>query len=188
MDVLLQIHRTHTFHYPRADFAVAAFDSEDGSLASAARSSVLALAGVLVLFESADEGFIAFNRSEKLTVVLLHCFAQAVIHEPSGFLSDADMLRELHGGNALARSGQKVDRDEPFFESHLALAENRSGLDREVLLALRAAVTLAAAESINRRVSAVRAILAVAETDARESSAASFFIAEVFHEFCQCFE
>jgi hypothetical protein len=68
------------------------------------------------------------------------CLPEPVKSEPSGLLGDPDFLGELHGRNALARRHKQIHRINPLVQRNVRPLENRSGSDREVLLALVAAI------------------------------------------------
>jgi hypothetical protein len=138
---------------------------------------------VHVLGQPADESFISLNLSEKLAFVLFHRGAQAVIHEPSGFLSHANMFRQLNGRNALAGIGEQVNGDKPFLERQFGFAENSPGYDSKILLALGAAIPLAIRKLMNVGMTAMGAILAVAEPDRSKMVPAGLLVFEVFNEF-----
>jgi len=143
---------------------------------------------VHVLGKPSDEGLIGLDSAKKLSPVLLHGFADAVIHEPRCLLRDPDVLGELHRGNALAGVGQQVNRHVPFAQGQLAVTENRLCTDGEVLLALGAVIPLAIGAPVNLVMVAMRAILAVAEPRGGEVLNAGFLIPEIIREVGQCLE
>ena len=66
--------------------------------------------------------------------------AEPTEHEPCRLLCDADFLGELHATDTLARGHQEVHRIDPLVQRDMRPFEDRSGADREVFLALVAAV------------------------------------------------
>jgi hypothetical protein len=131
---------------------------------------------------------VSFDYPEKLTRVLFHGGAQAVIHEPRRLLGDADMLGQLDAGNALAGGGNQVNGDEPLAERHFAGPEYRTGLDGEVLFAFGATIPLAVGERVNFLVAAVWAVFAVAKANPREIISAGLLVVKVYHELRQRFK
>jgi hypothetical protein len=111
-----------------------------------------------------------------------------MVHEPSGFLRHADMLRKLDGRNALAAIGQQINRNEPFANWKFAFAKHRARFDGEILFAAAAAIPLTASKRVNGLVTAMRAIFAIAESNGREMLAACFLVFEVFQKLRQRFK
>jgi hypothetical protein len=88
----------------------------------------------------------------------------------------------------LASWSEQIDCHEPFAERQLALAKDGAGFDCEVLFAGFAAIPLAATESINLRMSAMRAVLAIGESDRGKMLHTGFFVAEIIGELSEGFE
>lgn len=79
---------------------------------------------VLVLFLSADVGFVNFDFTEKDVFILRVDFADSMIQEPSCFLSNADYFGKLYARNAFLGSGEKIDGKKPFVERELRLSKD----------------------------------------------------------------
>jgi hypothetical protein len=147
-----------------ADGATATFaHSEDGSFANRAASRLELLGLVFVLFDPADVGFINFDDTFELGQIIAAAgFPQPMQHEPSRLLRDADLLGELHRRNALARRHKQIHRVNPLVQGNVAALEYRASTNREVLLALVAAVVTASphrdpiAHAANRALRAIR--------------------------------
>lgn len=56
-----------------------------------------------------DTGLVRFDDTAQHWFLGLHRLADAVLQEPSGFVGDAELLRELQGGDALARGVHHVN-------------------------------------------------------------------------------
>ncbi len=88
--------------------------------------------------------------------------AKAPEHEPSRLLGNADLGRELHRRNALARGDEQVHRVDPLMQRDMRAFHDGAGADGEVFLALVAAVVAALARrdaitgAANRAARAVR--------------------------------
>jgi len=124
------------------DGASAAFaHAQHGGFADRAAPGLELLGLVFVLFDSANIGFINFDDARQLLeIVSTAGFAKPMQDEPSRLLRDTDFLGELHAGDALAGRHKQIHRVNPFVQGNVAPLEYRSGADREVLLALIAAV------------------------------------------------
>ena len=72
-----------------------------------------------------------------------------VKHEPSGFLSHANIPMKLKGRNAVLVSRNEVNSHEPLLEGKCGVLENRPHFDRELLLAGTALVQFARLELID---------------------------------------
>ena len=66
--------------------------------------------------------------------------AQAVKHEPCAFLLYADLFGDLHGRDSLASGDKQVHGIQPLVQRDVTALEDRASTDREVKLALIAAV------------------------------------------------
>jgi hypothetical protein len=115
--------------------------SEDSRFADRSASCLELLGLVLVLFDSADIGFINFDDALELRQIIAAAgFPQPMQHEPSRLLRDPDFLGELHAGDALPGRHKQVHRVNPFVQGNVAALENRASAHREVFLALVAAI------------------------------------------------
>ena len=81
------------------------------------------LASGTVLGLAADIGFIDFDycigTAAEWTRGLVHGFADAVAHEPSGLVGDAEHTVDLMGAHAFLAGRQHVGREQPLVERHL---------------------------------------------------------------------
>jgi hypothetical protein len=114
-------------------------------LADRAATGLQLLGPVLICLFSADKGFVDFDNASQFFEFRTARLAQSVKDEPRGFLRNADFLGELHGRNALARRHKQIHRINPLMQRNVRPLENRSGSNREVLLALIAAIKAALA-------------------------------------------
>ena len=137
--------------------------TKDRRLADRAATGLELLGLMLVgLFPTDDKGFIDFDDALQFFKFRAARLAQAVKHKPSRLLRDPDFFGELHGRNALASRHKQVHRVNPFVQRNVRALENRSDANREVLLALIAAIKSAlagrntVAKPTNRAARAVR--------------------------------
>ncbi|HXC95596.1 MAG TPA: hypothetical protein VNU92_07835 [Edaphobacter sp.] len=65
----------------------------------------------------------------------MHQHPQTVEHEPSGFLGNSNSAVNLVGGNAVPTIGEHPQSAKPLIQTDRGILENRSDLDRELLLA-----------------------------------------------------
>lgn len=84
--------------------------------------------------------------------------------------------------DSLAACGKEVNREKPFLERQLALAEDRPRFNREILLATRAPIPPTAFELINGLMPAMRAIGAVAKPNRRKMPLAYLLVLEMVDE------
>ena len=108
--------------------------------------------------------------------------AKAMQNEPSGLLSDFQVLGERRGGNALRVIGNQPNRHKPLAEREFRVFEDGPDLDRDPGLALATLERLAVAEMINLVAAAVRAKLAVTPPDRTQMVDAGLFVGERFHQ------
>jgi hypothetical protein len=81
-----------------------------------------------------------FNDSTQLLEILAACLAKPTKNKPRGVLRDADFLCQLHRRNALARRHNEIHRVNPILQRNVRPLENRPGANREIFLALVAAI------------------------------------------------
>ena len=134
-----------------ADVAAALDKGDDGRLRCAALRltcrggpcAAVTGSGVLAL---ADNRFRRLRRSclrrrcGPDAAVVLHGLADAVRHEPSGLVGDAEHAVQLVGGHALLARCQQVRRQQPLVERDLATLEHGADRDGELLAAFVALV------------------------------------------------
>ena len=126
--------------------------SVDGRFTRAAGSGMQFLSLVLVTFLAADEGLINFDDALQVSEVVSASFAQALQHKPRGLLRDPDFLRQLHGRDALARGDEQVHCVNPLVQRNVRALEDRTGANREIFLALIAAIVAALANGFGHPV------------------------------------
>ncbi len=103
----------------------------DRHLANATASKAETLAFVLRGLFSTDVAFVNFNDARQFGRIIATRFAQALQHEPSGFLRDADLRVKLDAGDTLARRNEQIHGIKPLIERHLGPLEYRAGADGE---------------------------------------------------------
>lgn len=80
-----------------------------------------------------DEGFVRFDLArEQRGLVVLHGLTDAVQHEPSGLLGDAEGACEFVRGRSVLRVGEQPQGRKPLAERDGAMLEDRVRLGREV--------------------------------------------------------
>ena len=98
--------------------------------------------GVLALV--APERFVHFNRAAvaaKLAFGLdVHCLADTVRHEPSGFVGHAQSTVQLVTAHALLGRAQQMRRQHPLVQRHLRTFEHRADRHRVLAAAMPAEV------------------------------------------------
>ena len=97
------------------------------------------LALVLVLLQAAHVDLVHFDFAAE-PALGLERFADAVRHEPSGFLVDAEFAVQTHGTDALEADGVQVDGVCPIAQGDLGSVHGRPGPDGEIFAAVPAAV------------------------------------------------
>src|SRR5579875_1345158 len=115
---------------------IAIQNAHNDSLTAAAGSADRFRPTVLVHVagEATDEGFVGFDlafqfRPER---TFLHCQTDALEHEPRGFLSNAQILRQLVRADAILAVGQQPDGRKPLFETDRGVFEDSADLNREL--------------------------------------------------------
>src|SRR5215218_3204879 len=135
---------------------------QNGSLANRAASRVQLLFLVLVGLDPADIGFVNLDDAGQLLEFGTASLAQPVQHEPCRLLRNADFLRQLQAAYPLPCRDEQVHRIDPLVQRDMRPFHDRPGANREVLLALAAAVIAALAcrdalaETADRATRAVR--------------------------------
>lgn len=126
----------------RGDSAPTTFPhTQNGSLANCPTPSLEFLVLVLIAFFATDEALVQFHDALELGEFWpTTSLSEPMQHEPSRLLSDADLLRQLQAGDALAGRDQQVHRIEPFMQRNVAALKDRASTDREIKLAGVAAV------------------------------------------------
>jgi hypothetical protein len=119
---------------------VALTHPKNGRLADCTATGLEFLVFVLIGFDPADETLIDFDDPAKLIEVWPARFPDAMQHEPSRRLPDANLFRQLQAGDTLAGREKQIHRIEPLVQRNMRALENRSGANREIFLALITAV------------------------------------------------
>ena len=124
----------------RLHAALALTHRDNGGLTDRAATGFKLLGLVLVLLDSADVGFVNLDDALELFEIAAAGFPQAMQNKPRRLLRDADLLRQLQAGYALAGRHKQIHRVNPLVQRNVAALENRAGADGEIFLALVAAV------------------------------------------------
>lgn len=114
-----------------ANLAATFHDPEYGSLvlAASAGDAALALRDVHIACFPADEGFIRFDvPAGFLDKAVMQRHADAVIQEPSRFLSDADVLCDFAGANTVLAIDDQPKRHEPFVDADRRILHESASL------------------------------------------------------------
>jgi hypothetical protein len=128
----------------RRDLALAADRTNDRRFAGADTASTFtapALAGMPVLREAANVGFVNFDLAEQLPLsAVLHCDAKAMAHVPSGFVgAGAEHAMDLKGAHAFLGVVHQERNLEPLDQRVFRVLEDGSGDNREPITVLVAA-------------------------------------------------
>jgi len=99
-----------------------------------------ALLAVLVHIANlaADEGFVDFDFTIQLAAatVILHCEPDALKHEPSGLLANADSAVNLIGRNSILAVGELPHGEQPLVQADRRVLKDRADLDGELSLGM----------------------------------------------------
>src|SRR5260221_4340067 len=122
-----------------ADTATTLNKRDNSLFASTARSGMLTLTAMFVLFESADERFIDLDGfsfpAKHFRVRFAQRFANAMAKKPSGFLAQSEQAADLKGAHALLAGHHEVGCGKPLVQRNLAALIQRANRDRERLAA-----------------------------------------------------
>ena len=118
----------------RTDMAVTLDKGDNGLLGSGAT-------GGTVLGLAADIGFIGFHNGVRtakgaIGFINLHGLADAVAHEPSGFVGDAEHTFDLLRAHALLGRAKQVIAEQPFVKGNLRAFEHGANGDGVLLAAI----------------------------------------------------
>ena len=99
--------------------------------------SVLGELGPMHVFSlAADKCLVHFDIArERSFVILVHDLADAMEHEPCRLLCDANCAMYLIAGDAVFAVGKHPHRAHPLIKADGRVLEDRSNLERELLLA-----------------------------------------------------
>jgi hypothetical protein len=93
-----------------------------------------------ILGFAAREGFVGFDEfpfaAERTKFAFAHRLADAVHHEPSGFVAATHHAVHLKRGHALFAAVQQIDRHAPFAERDFGALANRVDRNGELLAAV----------------------------------------------------
>lgn len=103
---------------------------------------------VAILFPPAHTGFVDLEPAFEFCLLLPVDLADAMVKIPCGLLSHAGQSGQLDTGDTLLVRGKEKNRQEPFMEGELRLAEDRTRADAEASPALRALEGLPITERI----------------------------------------
>src|ERR1041385_3954623 len=96
--------------------------------------------GMHVTCFAADESFIDFNfaarTAELYEGTALDCKPDAMQHEPSGFLSDAQSAMNFIGANAILAANEQPHCGKPFLKRNRGIFKDGSDLQRKLLLGM----------------------------------------------------
>jgi len=127
--------------YRRCNRSAAALaHPKNGRFADCAATHLELLVFVLVGFDTAYECLINFDNAAKLLEVWPARFPDAMQHEPSRRLPDANLFRQLQARDALAGREKQIHCINPFMQWNVRALEYRAGAHRKVFLALIAAI------------------------------------------------
>src|ERR1700722_9790304 len=174
-------HLATTFHHSESDgFILSSLTGNDTCAALAVHVSRFA----------ADKGLIDLYLATQLCGgLVLHDFADAVQHEPSGLLGDTQVAGDLTSTNTIAAVGYQPHSSEPLIQTDRRLIENGAYLDGELLAALSGATLPNATACKKHRFlcGAVRTLHTVRPTLRRKIVQRVVCIREVNNRFSQCF-
>src|SRR3954469_8697455 len=128
---------------------------------------------VLIGLDAANVGFVNLDDAGQLVEFGTARLAQPVQQKPCRLLRDADLFRQLQAADPLPGRDEQVHRIDPLVQRDMRPLHDGAGANREVLLALTAAVIAAlacrdpVAETANRAARAVRTEVAFQPQPAR---------------------
>lgn len=129
-----------------ANFTAALKDTHDSGfvLGSGTSDAANPLGQVHVASLAADECLIRFDLTrEHSGGVVMHSHTDAMEHEPSGLLGDAECTSHLSRANSVLAIADDPESTHPLIESERGILEDRSNLEAELFLAARAKPDLA---------------------------------------------
>lgn len=135
----------HIRNVMRPNLAAAFNEREYSFFALAADVARVALAAMLVRLLAADIRFVKLNslalatkRASRLKVA--HTFANAMAHEPRGFVRQADHAVKLMRAHSLFAGAHQMRRQKPFRHRDMRAFVNRADRSRELLPAVFAVI------------------------------------------------
>ena len=133
-DQRLKVFPLASVNVPRYDFAATLHHSEHNffALRPAPSDRLSTLRFVHVPRFSADEGFVHFDFAAQFVESgFLHGKADAMQHEPRGFLGHLQSPMNLVGTDAVFATNEQPCSAEPLFESNRGILEDSAGFERE---------------------------------------------------------
>jgi len=133
-DLLLQFRLATILYNHCADVSAALYHAEDHRLILTAGPSddALTLGGMHIASLLTDEGLVYFDFATKLVkTCFLHRKTDAVVHEPSGLLSNLQSPMEFVRTDTVFATSDQPYSTEPLFKGDWRVLEYRAGLQRE---------------------------------------------------------
>jgi hypothetical protein len=174
------------------DLAAALHHSQSDGLILAPRAgnNLLTACAVHIARFAADERFIYFDFARQFrSGLILHRFANAVKHEPSGLLGQSEVARDFVAAHTILAVGNKPHSREPLAQRDRRFIEDRTDFNGELFPAFRSAALPNSARLEEHRFLclAVRALQAIGPALARKIVQSVVGIVEVNNRFGQCF-
>lgn len=107
-------------------------------LGSSTSDAALAFAQMHISRLAADEGFVHFNLSAEFLSeeMIMPGQSEALEHEPCGLLSDPEATGNFATADTLLAIDQHPESSHPLVQAERRILEDRSNLERELLLTL----------------------------------------------------
>jgi hypothetical protein len=158
------------------------------TLSAGSGDAALARADVHVARLAADERFIGLNFATKHSSrIFVHGFTDAMHHEPSRLLSNANGPRYLAGANSVLAVADHPESAHPLIESKRRILKDSSDLESELFLALGAKPDTSRFDKRVPLGAAARTLdYAVRPTKVERILKAAFGIAEVNNRVLKC--
>ena len=185
---LIQILRDGGAHARGLPIPAALQETQDGSLVHAASpaNDATPLALVHELGCASDEGLVGLDRAFHLgEAPALHGAPDAVIHEPSSRLRDAERPPQFVRADAVLGIDERPDRREPLVQADGAILEDRSELHRELPSTVAALPDAAGLEEAGISRVTGRTGDAVRPTQRDEEGERHVFVCEVMDRFVE---
>lgn len=164
----------------RTDHAATLDEAEHGALMAVAR------AGLLMALLETDVRLVGFHgltgTADRRERTGTHGLADAMRHEPSGFVGHAKCAGQLVAADALLRRAQKIGRKQPLMKFDMARLKHGADFHREVLAALLGCATVLAGALRRIRLihrAAMRAYRTVRPADRLKVLAGGCFVGEL---------
>lgn len=170
-DDFADVFNVGAFHMEGTDMTATLHKGDNGALAGRAGPAAfgeLAATGVNggLILGLAEIGFVGFDnlagtakRASRLNV-LSHSFADAVAHEPRGFVGHANHAVDLMGGNAFLAGSHQFDGEQPLIERDFGAFKDGANRDGELLAAFGALVQAGAVRLASKGFDLLRVCIA----------------------------